>query len=172
MRNRLGKPEPENCELEQIIDQCTPLVTRLCRSRLSGLPAADIEDAVQDTFLQLTQAERRGIANIEAWLTTVALRVCSRALRRRYRTPPPLSLSETLPSPDAASAIDRVDEQVWLAKYATLLPTTDVKVLHMLYLQDKTYSDVAKYFGISNGNARVLAYRARQHARGVIEGLD
>ncbi len=171
MRNRLARAEPENFDLAQIIDQCTPLVTRLCRSRLSGLPAADIEDAVQDTFLQLTQAESQGIVNVEAWLTTVALRVCSRVLRRRYRTPPQLSLSETLPSPDAESAIDRVDERVWLAKFAGLLPTADATLLHMLYLQDKTYGEVAQYLGISNGNARVLAYRARQHARGVIEGL-
>jgi DNA-directed RNA polymerase specialized sigma24 family protein len=64
-----------------------------------------------------------------------------------------------------------VDERVWLAKFAGLLPTADATLLHMLYLQDKTYGEVAQYLGISNGNARVLAYRARQHARGVIEGL-
>jgi len=156
--------------LDEIVERCRLLVSRVCRSRLSGLPSADVEDAVQETFLQLAQAKNQKIKNLEAWLITVAMRVCARTLRQRYRAPT-VPLSEAVAVPAAEAAVERVDEQLWLAKVASLLPTTDAKLLHMLYLQDMTYDEVAKYFDTTNGNARVLAYRARQHARGVIYNL-
>lgn len=168
-----AKPESlamVNAALEQTISRCHPLVTRVCRSRLSGLPMADIEDAIQETFLQLVAADYTTIKNVDAWLIAVALRVCSRTLRNRYRRPE-VQLADA-PITSSADAIELADEQLWLAKVATLLPTSDVKLLHLLYVQDLTYREVASYFHVSNGHARVLAYRARQRARSVADGLQ
>jgi RNA polymerase sigma factor (sigma-70 family) len=171
MSDRPGALTPVDDAIAETIERCRPLVTRVCRSRLSGLPTADIEDAVQDTFLQLIAADRSRIVNVDAWLITVALRSCAHTLRARYRSRE-VPLSEA-PTPESlADAIDHADEQLWLAKVATLMPTTDMKLLHMLYIQDLPYDEVAKYFSISNGHARVLAYRARQHACVVIDSLD
>jgi len=162
---------PDGAGFDQAVERWRSVVTRICRKRLSGLPAADIEDAVQDTFVQLAEADGPPIRNVEAWLTTVAGRVCARVLRRRYRAPS-VPLSDALPSDATEVAFHHVDETLWLAKFAALLPTTDAQILHMLYVQDMTYGDIARYFATTSGNARVLAYRARQHARGVIHHLD
>ncbi len=171
MRDRPGASGPVEVGLAQTIERCHPLVFRVCRSRLSGLPAADIEDAIQETFLQLTAADRSHILNVEAWLIAVALRVCARTLRDRYRSPQ-VPLSETPIVTSEADALDRADEQLWLARLGPLLPTTDMKLLHMLYVQDMPYEEVARYFNFTRGHARVLAYRARQHARTAMEGLE
>lgn len=157
-------------DIDQVVAHCTPLVARICRSRLRGLPAADIEDAVQETFLQLTQADLERIDNIEAWLVTVALRVCARTLRDRYRTRELLTSQRPTLGAEV-HAFQSVDERLWMAQFASLLPTADRRLLHMLYVQDLSYGDVADYFHISNGHARVLAYRARQHARWLIDSI-
>jgi RNA polymerase sigma-70 factor (ECF subfamily) len=162
---------PIDVGLTQTIEECRPLVVRICRSRLSGLPAADIEDAVQDTFLQFAAADRSRIINVEAWLIAVALRMCAHTLRDRYKSKE-IPLSDTPIIHSVADALDQADEQLWVAKITSLLPTADMKLLHMLYIQDMPYGEVARYLHISNGHARVLAYRARQHARAVIDGLQ
>jgi len=167
----VGASLPADKALEATIEKCRPLVTRVCHSRLFGLPPADIEDAVQETFVQLIQADRTQILNIEAWLISVALRVCAHTLRRRYRAPE-LALTEASRIQAPGEPFSSVDEQVWLAQVTALMPTTDVRLLHMLYIQDLPYGEVARYLKVSNSHARVLAYRARQRALHVIEGLD
>ena len=132
---------------------------------------ADIEDAVQETFTRLIEADRARIANVEAWLIGVASNVCAQILRLKYRRsgqapPNPATLA------DVDDALDNLEERVWLAKVGSLLPSADVKLLHMLYVQDLPTGEVARYFGISSGTARVRAYRARQHARIVGEQLQ
>jgi RNA polymerase sigma factor (sigma-70 family) len=171
MRDQPGASSQVDLGLDQIFTTCRPLVARVCRSRLSGLPAADIEDAIQETFLQLTAADRTRIVNIEAWLITVSLRVSAHVLRQRYRRPE-VPLADIPPSDSVAEAIDHTTEQMWLARVASLMPKADMRILHMLYVQDLPYGEVAKYFHVSNEHARVLAYRARQHARAVIDGLQ
>jgi RNA polymerase sigma factor (sigma-70 family) len=171
MGKQRGARQPINDDLDTVIRRCTPLVARICGSRLSGLPAADIEDAIQETFARLAEAKWTDIVNIEAWLIIVAVRVCAQTLRQRYRRQE-VPLADPAVVYRVSDALDNVDERVWLATVGSLLPTTDVKLLHMLYVQDLSTKEVANYFRISNGNARVLAYRARQHARLVIEELQ
>lgn len=180
MRDRPQREERGDIDFDQVVEHCRPLVSRICHARLNGLPVADIEDAIQETFLQLAAAKRRDeIANIEAWLTTVATRVCAHALRAKYRSrefPSDLAtnndVADVTTNDPLADAISNADERLWLARVAPLLPTTDLKLLHALYVQDLPYDEVARYLQVSNGNARVMAYRARQNARGVMDGLD
>jgi len=174
MRDRLhfcSSSLPTNQVLEATFERCRPLVTRVCRSRLSGLPVADIEDAVQETFLQFVEADRSRIINIEAWLITVALRVCAHTLRRRYRAPE-VGLSEASSMRAPGEALSSIDEHVWLAQVAALMPSADVQLLRMLYIQDLPYGEVAQYLNVSNSHARVLAYRARQRALNAIDNLQ
>jgi len=167
----LGADDSSDIGFEEIYERCRPLVERICKSRLSGLPRADIEDAIQETFVQLAAADRSRIVNVDAWLITVATRVCAHTLRERYR-----SREVSQPDPALPSSLDEVsaeaDERLWLAKVAALLPTVDRQLLHLLYVQDLPYGEIAEYFDISNGHARLLAYRARQHARGIIHDLE
>ena len=46
---------------------------------------ADVEDAVQDTYLKWLSAEREAITNPAAWLTTACTRRCLDLLRASHR---------------------------------------------------------------------------------------
>lgn len=165
-------PREQGAErLDEVIAHCQPLVVRICRSRLSGRPLADIEDAIQDALIALSQAPLDKIRNVEAWTTRVAYRVCAHSLRQRYRSPFAALLEEAAVD-TSYSPTERIDEQVFIAKVASLLPTTDLTLLHLLYIEDRTYAEVADYLHVSNANARVLAHRARLHAHDVISQLD
>lgn len=62
------------------------------RPRLLGLAyrilgsVADAEDAVQDTYVKWSGADRGGIDNAQAWLTTVCTRRCLDLLRAAHRS--------------------------------------------------------------------------------------
>jgi RNA polymerase sigma factor (sigma-70 family) len=43
----------------------------------------DADDAVQETWLRLSSADTRGVANLNAWLTTIIARVCLNMLSSR-----------------------------------------------------------------------------------------
>jgi RNA polymerase sigma factor (sigma-70 family) len=167
-------PAQVELDTQLLAERYWPLVARICRSRLRGLRNTDIEDAIQETFLRLAEADRSCIANLEAWLTTVAVRTCSRALRSRYKeraVEAACTAAVATRRDPLADAVHDADERLWLAKVAPLIPTADLQLLHLLYVQDKSHGDVARYFNVSNGDARVRAYRARQHARQIIDGM-
>lgn len=61
--------------------------------------ASEADDAVQDAWLRLSRADRSGVENLRAWLTTVVARVCLDMLRaRKSRREEPLA-------PDALDGI-------------------------------------------------------------------
>lgn len=168
-----GAQSPGNCDLADVIQRCTPMVSGICHSRLRGRPFADIEEAIQETFTRLVETDVSSIVNIEAWLIRVALNVCAQTLRHKYRRPEELT-ADVPPSfsvSDGGMFTD-AEERVFLATIGTLLPTTDVKLMHLLYVQDLPYGEVAKALGISNEAARARALRARQRACVMRDGLQ
>jgi hypothetical protein len=44
---------------------------------------ADAQDAVQQTWLQASRADASHVVNVDAWLTTIVVRVCLNTLRSR-----------------------------------------------------------------------------------------
>ena len=74
------------------------------RSRLRAVAyrmlgsVSEADDAVQETWLRLSRADRSDVENLGAWLTTVVARVCLNALRsRQARREQPLG--SACPSP-------------------------------------------------------------------------
>src|SRR5262245_55237261 len=63
----------------------------------------EADDAVQDTWFRFANADLAGIANVGAWLTTVASRICLDRLRRR-RAHPEESLDVFVPDPIVTAA--------------------------------------------------------------------
>lgn len=70
---------------------------------------ADVDDAVQETWLRLSRSDAGGIENLGGWLTTVVARVCldmlrSRRLRREealeVRVPEPIVSREGDANPE------------------------------------------------------------------------
>lgn len=135
---------------------------------------AEAEDAVQEVWLRASRSDTGAVDNLDAWLTTVGVRVCLNVLRsRRTRREDPLDVH--VPDPiitreDGTSPEDEVvlADSVGLALQVvldTLAPPERLAfVLHDLF--DLPFDEIAPMVGRTPAAARQLASRARRRVRG------
>lgn len=148
---------------------------RAIASKLLG-SAADADDAVQETWLRLQQADVAAIANLEAWLTTVVSRVSLDQLRAPRRTRErswQVELWRDEPvavDADPALLVDR-DDRVSVALLVvleTLSPAERIAfVLHDVF--GRSFDEIATVLDRSPAAARQLASRGRRRVRGTEE---
>ncbi|HXB97677.1 MAG TPA: sigma-70 family RNA polymerase sigma factor [bacterium] len=145
-------------------------------SRLLG-PSGEAEDAVQEAWLRLSQADVDGIRNLGAWLTTVVSRLCLDALRKRKTRAEDELTVETLDRLDTGrdgnpETEALLDESVGLAMALVLerlSPGERVAfVLHDLFALP--FADIAPILGRSEESVRQLASRGRKRVQGAQAG--
>ncbi len=139
--------------------------------------AHDADDAVQETWLRLTRADRSDVGNLPGWLTTVLARICLdqlRVRRSRREDPAGVQLPEPLitPLPGLADASDPQAQalladavgRALLAVLETLGPPERIAfVLHDAF--DVPFTEIAPIVGRSPAAAAQLASRARRRLR-------
>lgn len=131
---------------------------------------SDAEDAVQDAWLRWNGADRSGIENERAWLSTVVTRLSIdrlKAARHRRETyvgawlPEPLIADPSLATMPAES-IDRDVSVALMLALERLSPLERAAfLLHDIF--DMSHADVAAVLGTAEENCRQLASRARRH---------
>jgi RNA polymerase sigma factor (sigma-70 family) len=145
---------------------------------LGSLSEAD--DAVQEAWLRLSQADTSEVQNLGAWLTTVVGRVCLNMLRSRT-TRRENPLDPHVPDPIVSRAGDTDPEHqalladsVGLALLVVLemLPPAErlAFVLHDMFAVP--FDDIAPIIDRSAAATRQLASRARRRVRGVAPPAD
>ncbi|WP_429813704.1 sigma-70 family RNA polymerase sigma factor [Ensifer sp. B1-9] len=163
--------EAKKISLEQFETNRPRLRAVACRM-LGSLNEA--EDAVQETWLRLSQTEAGDISNPGGWLTTVTARICLDILRsRKARREEPLDKIDADPigtreagrSPeDQISAADSVGLALFVV-LEKLAPAERVAfVLHDVFAVP--YGEIAPIVGRSTEATRQLASRARRCVRG------
>jgi len=162
--------------LVEVFEAQRPRLRAVAHRLLGSVSEAD--DAVQDTWLRLSRADRDDIANLAGWLTTVVARICLDRLRaRRARREEPAGFE--LPEPLVAPADGTDPEQEALIADAvgvallvvleTLTPAERLAfVLHDLF--GVPFDEIAPVVGRSTAAATQLASRARRRLRGVEPG--
>lgn len=150
------------------------------RSRLRGVAyrmlgsLAEADDAVQETWLRVSRADADGVESMDAWLTTIVVRVCLNMLRsRNTRREEPIGVH--VPDPiishvdgvnpeDAAMLADSVGLALQVV-LGTLAPAERLAfVLHDMF--NLPFDEIAPMVGRSPATARQLASRARRRVRG------
>jgi RNA polymerase sigma-70 factor (ECF subfamily) len=138
------------------------------------LPAADVEDVLQETFL----AAWRGASGYRpqgvcgGWLWGIARRQAALLLRRRGSaeqagTALPADLAG-LDAPDPAeTALARADLEVAMA---VLGPdgSPEREVWRLMYEQDRPVAEVAELLGVPPGTVKSRAHRARRLLRAAL----
>ncbi|MGF6177891.1 sigma-70 family RNA polymerase sigma factor [Ensifer sp. 4252] len=163
--------EAKKISLEQFETNRPHLRAVACRM-LGSLNEA--EDAVQETWLRLSQTEAGDITNLDGWLTTVTARICLDILRsRKARREEPLDKIESDPigtgepgkSPeDQISAADSVGLALFVV-LEKLAPAERLAfVLHDVFAVP--YGEIAPIVGRSTEATRQLASRARRRVQG------
>ena len=131
---------------------------------------AEVDDAVQETWLRLSRTDTSAVENLGGWLTTVIARVCLDMLRsRKSRREEPLG--PHVPEPVADDAHGRDAEMAdsvgaaLLVVLETLAPAERLAfVLHDMFAVP--FEEIAPIVGRTPAAARQLASRARRRVQG------
>jgi RNA polymerase sigma factor (sigma-70 family) len=157
--------------LSQSFEEFRPRLRGVAYRMLGSL--AETEDALQDAWVRVSQADVRDIENLEAWLMTVVARVCLNMLRsRRIRCEEPLSdrLPDFIISPAGQLQPEEealLADSVGLALQVVLDTLTPAErlafVLHDMF--DLPFEDIAAILGRTPDAARQLASRGRRRVK-------
>lgn len=134
---------------------------------------AEADDAVQDAWLRLSRSDTGDVKNLDAWLTTITVRVCLNSLRTRstrreepmgaHVPDPVISRADGASPEDAALLADSVGLALQVV-LETLAPLERLAfVLHDMF--DLPFEAIAPMVGRSPATTRQLASRARRRVR-------
>jgi RNA polymerase sigma factor (sigma-70 family) len=131
---------------------------------------AEVDDAVQETWLRLSRSDISGVDNLGGWLTTVVARVCLDMLRsRKSRREEPIG--PHVPEPAVHDDHERDAEMAdsvgaaLLVVLETLNPAERLAfVLHDMFAVP--FEEIAPIVGRTPAAARQLASRARRRVQG------
>ncbi|MBR1121445.1 sigma-70 family RNA polymerase sigma factor [Bradyrhizobium lablabi] len=131
---------------------------------------AEVDDAVQETWLRLSRSDTSAVENLGGWLTTVVARVCLDMLRaRKSRREEPMG--PHVPEPVADDTHGRDAEMAdsvgaaLLVVLETLAPAERLAfVLHDMFAVP--FEEIAPIVGRTPAAARQLASRARRRVQG------
>jgi RNA polymerase sigma-70 factor (ECF subfamily) len=135
------------------------------------LPAADVEDVLQETFL----AAWRGASGYRpegaagGWLWGIARRQAAAVLRRRG--PAFLGLPGAADDRVAADPADAAASRVDLADAVAALGPAggpEREVWRLLYVEDRPVAEVAELTGVPAGTVKSRAHRARRLLRAAL----
>lgn len=136
-----------------------PALLRLARRRTAS--REDAEDAVHEALLRAAQTPHISDEHLGAWLTTVTVRLCVDAHRRRQREERAWARAAPLRAVEGfEEGLCDQAEAAWLARPAADLPLRQAEALH-LRASGLTIAQLAQRLGTSPKAVESLLGRAR-----------
>ncbi len=129
---------------------------------------SDAEDAVQDTFVKWSGADREGIRSAPSWLTTACTRRCLDLLRAAHRSrvnyvgvwlPEPVQTAAE-EGPEEASDLASSLSMAFLLLLERLTPKERAAYL-LRDIFDLSYAEIAEALGLQESACRKLVSRAK-----------
>jgi RNA polymerase sigma-70 factor, ECF subfamily len=161
--------------LRELCYRHTPWLAARLRA---ALPAADVEDVLQETFVAVWRGAHgyRPDGPAAAWLWGIARRQAALFLRRRGplgQVPVdgdvPVDVDGPVDADPAEAAAVRVD----LARAVADLGApgaTDREVFRLMYQEDRSVAEVAALMGVPEGTVKSRAHRVRRLLRRALGG--
>ncbi len=145
----------------QLVETYQRLVYAACRRQLRS--EADVEDAVQETFLRLAKHASRVRRNLGGWLHTCATHVSITRIRRDATRRRHEAAWTPVSDPAAAAESYKIMAQVDVA--LEQLRDADRELILSYYLQGQTQSALANAQGVSQPGLKYRLERAVQRLR-------
>jgi RNA polymerase sigma-70 factor, ECF subfamily len=136
------------------------------------LPAAEVEDVLQETFLAVWRGARgyRPEGAAGGWVWGIARRQAALWLRRRGPTellPALVAADRRHPGDPAEAALTRAE----LASAVSALGpegSAERETWRLMYLEDRPVAEVAELMGVPEGTVKSRAHRARRLMRAAL----
>ena len=160
-----------NADFPSVLHQHQPLLRRV--ARLYEQDPDNRQDLLQEITVQLWRAWPRYVprpeVKLSTWLYRVALNVAISSLRQRTRRPAPERLGDRIPDlPETTTdSAYGPDELAWLYRSIEHLSAVD-KAFVLLYLEDRSYEEMADILGITQNNVRVKMHRVQEKLRSLM----
>lgn len=154
-------------KFQDLLESNHKVVAKVCRIYTDS--PEDFEDYYQECVVQLWRSYEsfRGASKISTWVYRVCLNVCLTQLRSKKRiiTFPQENL------PEIKIEIDHVLEErmEMLYKAIKLLRESDRAII-LLFLDDKSYKDMAEILGITVTNVGAKVNRVKNQLKSIING--
>ena len=141
------------------------------------LPAADVEDVLQESFLAVWRGAHhyRPEGSAGGWLWGITRRQAALWLRRRGPDAVSLAALEALACQGGQPADDPAEAAVSRAELAAAVRalgpegSTAQEVWRLMYLEDRPVTEVAGLMGVPEGTVKSRAHRVRQLMRAVLQ---
>jgi len=164
----------DDMALRELFSRHAPWLAARLRS---VLPAADVEDVLQETFLALWRgaAAYRPDGPVGGWIWGIARRQAALFLRRRG--PAALVLPAAVPT-DARYADDPAEAALSRAMIADAVAalgpegSLEREAWRLVYVEDRPVAEVAKLMGVPEGTVKSRAHRARRMLRAALHSSD
>jgi RNA polymerase sigma-70 factor (ECF subfamily) len=156
--------------LRALFDRHAPWLAARLRS---VLPAADVEDVVQETFIGVWRgaAGYRPGGPIGGWIWGIGSRQAALLLRRRG--PAALVLLDIVPTDGAPDPADAVLDRAAIAEAVAALGPEgcpEREAWRLMYVEDRPVAEVAELMGVPVGTVKSRAHRARRLLRIALHG--
>ena len=153
-------------DLEELVRRYSRMVFSVAYDILGS--EADAREVVQEVFLKAWAKGHtfRGEAKVSTWLYTIARRTALDHLRRlKRRREVPLEEAGDPPAPS-----DK--RRLILEEAIRRLPPREREAVRLYYQAGLSGREAAEALGVSEGNFRVILYRARRRLRELLRGKE
>ena len=143
-----------------IVRQYERVIYKVCYFYVSdGLPLADLYQEVVCS-LWIAYPKFRNECSLSTWVYRIALNTCITGVRKDIRRPrntvPVAMLAESLPAPESME--ENIRE---MYRLIAQLKTVE-KAVVLLYLEEKTYQEIADITGLTVSNVATKLKRAKE----------
>ena len=152
-------------QFEKNIKEHELLLHKVCR--MYAYTEADRQDLFQEMVIQLWKAYPRfkGDAKLSTWMYRVAINTAITGLRKKkdfITSYEPDCFPEHISNDNAAAAAEEQLQQL----YTAIEQLNEIeKAIVMLYMEDRSYTEMEDILGISQGNLRVKMNRIKEKLR-------
>jgi len=146
-------------EFINLIEQHTKVIYKACSLYYSL--ESPLEDLYQEVVYNLWRAfpKFRNEASYSTWIYRIALNTCISGIRKEMRRPKSVPLQTSITLFEEPTALD--DQTKEMYRLIGRLKTLE-KAIVMLYLEDKSHSEIAQITGLTAGNVAVRLKRIKE----------
>ena len=144
------------------------IIHKVCRSYTNNDAAH--KDLFQEITIQLWKAypKFRGESKFSTWMYRVAFNTAISLYRKSKRSVETTQIYDNLKELEYHGYDNEKDKQLDLL-YKAIYSLNDIeKALALMYLEDKSYREIAKTLGISEVNARVKMNRTKTKLKNIL----